>query len=96
MVKNVINLNTDTVITRAPPIEMLPDRSSPEVAIPNVYELQTVVEHICYYHTCCGFQTKTGVDKSSKKELFASWLGLTVKAVQQKFPELGETQNGHM
>ena len=46
LVKNVVNLNTDTIIVRAPPTYMLPDCTSIEEAGHNVCRLQTVAERV--------------------------------------------------
>ena len=46
LVENVTNLNTETVICRAPPTELLPNRPSATEVVHNVYKLQTVPERI--------------------------------------------------
>ena len=46
LVKNVVNLNTDTLIVRVPPTYMLPDCTSIEEAGHNVCRLQTVAERV--------------------------------------------------
>ena len=96
LVENVTNLNTETVICKAPPTESLPNRPPITEAVHNVYELQTVPERIRYFHVCAGFPTKRTWMKAIKGGFFASWPGLTEKAVNQHFPESEETQRGHM
>ena len=87
LVENVTNLNTETVVCRAPPTELLPNQPTIKEAVHNVYELQTVPERIRYFHACAGFPTKCTWMKVIKKGFFASWPGLTEKAVNQHFPE---------
>ena len=51
LLQNVTNLNTETVICKAPPTKHLPNRPSPTEAVHNVYGLQTIPEIIQYFHT---------------------------------------------
>ena len=91
MVDNVTYWNTETVICKAPPTELLPNRPPITEAVHNVYELQTVPERIRYFHACVSFPTKRTWMKAIKKGFFASWPGLTEKAVDQHFLESEET-----
>ena len=52
------NEDTETVLVKAPPMELLPDRPSTREAVHNVYELKTKPEVIRYYHAAAGFLTK--------------------------------------
>ena len=70
LVDNVTNLNTETVICKAPPTKLLPNRPSPTEAVHNVYELKTVPEKIRYFHVCAGFPTKHTWMKAIKKGFF--------------------------
>ena len=96
LVKNVTNENTDTVLVKAPPTELLPNRPGTEEAVHNVYELKTKPEVIRYYHATAGFPTKRTWLSAIKCGSFLSWPGLTVDAARKHFPELEETQKGHM
>ena len=49
-----------------------------------------------YLHACAGFPTKTTWIKAIRAGNFATWPHLTLKSVQQHFPESDETQQGHM
>jgi hypothetical protein len=67
-----------------------------EEAIHNVYELPSTKQVIRYLHACAGFPAKTTWIKAIRAGNFATWPHLTLKAVQQHFPESDETQQGHM
>ena len=69
---------------------------SSEEAINNVYELPSTEQVVRYLHACAGFPTKTTWIKAIRAGNYATWPHLTVKAVQQHFPESDETQQGHM
>ena len=91
----VLNQNTDTVLVTQPPTEYLPDRPPPIDAIHNVYELKTQPELIRYLHAAAGFPTKPTWLAAIKNKQFASWPGLTIKAVTKHYPESEETMKGH-
>ena len=61
-----------------------------------MYELPSTKQVIRYLHACAGFPTKTTWIKAIRAGNFATWPHLTLKAVQQHFPESDETQQGHM
>ncbi len=69
---------------------------SSEEAINNVYGLPSTKQAVRYLHACAGFPTKATWIKAIRAGNYASWPHLTVKAVQQHFPESDETQQGHM
>ena len=62
----------------------------------SVYELATQPEIVRFLHAAAGFPTKTTWLNAIQKGYFASWPGLTAKAVEKHFPESEETQKGHM
>ena len=57
----------------------------------NVYELKTQPELVQYLHACAGFPTKPSWIQAIKNRQYASWPGLTVKAVAKYFPESDKT-----
>jgi hypothetical protein len=91
----VLNNTTDTVLVNKPPTDFLPDRTPVIEAIHNVYELKTQPELVRYLHACAGFPTKPPWIQAIKNKQYASWPGLTVKAVAKHFPESDETIKGH-
>ncbi len=94
-VKDVTNNNTQTVLCNCPPSEFLPEQLPPPEAINNVYELKTQPELVRYYHAAAGFPTKPTWIQAINNRQFASWPGLTAKAVKKHYPEPEETQKGH-
>jgi hypothetical protein len=48
-----------------------------------------------YLHASAGFPTKPTWIEAIKNNHYASWPGLTVKAVTKHFPKSGETMKGH-
>ncbi len=95
LVPIVCNENTDTVFTSKPPTKFLPKRPPPIEAVHNVYELNTQPELIQYLHAAARFPTKLMLIKAIKNKQFASWPGLTTKAVAKHYPESKETLKGH-
>ena len=91
----VLNNNTDTALVNKPPTDFLPERTPVIEAIHNVYELKTQPELVRYLHACAGFPTKPSWIKAIKNGHYASWPGLTVKAVAKYFPKSKETMKGH-
>ncbi len=83
----ILNSNTDTVFVNKPPTEFLPDCLPAIEAIHNVYELKMQPELERHLHTCADFPTKPSWIKAIKNRQYASWPGLTVKAVAKYFPE---------
>ena len=51
---------------------------------------------ITYYHAAAGFPTKVTWLKAIANNHYASWPGLSTKAVRDHFPESEETPKGHM
>ena len=96
LVKNVKNLNTDTVIINKTPSELLSNRPPPKEAINNVYELKSKAEMVRYYHAAAGFLTKPTWIDAIENNFYASWPGLTADAVRKHYPESEETPKGHM
>ena len=70
-------------------------RSKQEVAA-NVYSLPSMPQTIRYLHAAVGFPTKDSWIKAIKNGNYATWPGITAKAVNRHFPESIETQKGHM
>ncbi len=91
----ILNSNTDTVLVNKPPTEFLPDCPPAVEAIHNVYKLKMQPELVRYLHACVGFPTKPSCIEAIKNRQYASWPGLTVKAVVKYFPESKETMKGH-
>ncbi len=91
-VKCIKKNNTKTVLCDCPPTEFLPKEPPPIKAIANVYELKTQPELVSYYRATAGFPTKPTWVMAIKNREFASWLGLTAKAVTKHFPELERRQ----
>ena len=92
----ITNLNTETILCNRPPTEFLRDRPPPTEAINNVYELRSQAELVRFFHAAAGFPTKATWIRAIKRGFYASWPGLTEKAVHKHFPESEETQKGHM
>ena len=91
----VLNNNTDTVFVNKPPTKFLPDCIPVIEAIHNVYELKTQPELVRYPYACAGFPTKPSWIRAIKNKQYASWPGLTVKAVAKYFPKSNETIKTH-
>jgi hypothetical protein len=70
-------------------------RSKQEVAA-SVYSLPSMPQTIRYLHAAAGFPTKDSWIKAKKNGNYATWLGITAKAVSRHFSESVETQKGHM
>jgi hypothetical protein len=83
------------VLVNKPPTEFLPDCPPAIEAIHNVYKLKTQPELVRYLHACAGFPTKPSLIEVMKNRQYASWPGLTIKAVAKYFPESKETMKGH-
>jgi hypothetical protein len=90
-----LNKNMDMIFTTKPPTKFLPEQSPPTKAIHNVYELKMQPELIRYLHAAAGFPTKLTWIKAIKNKQFASWPGLTTKAVSKHYPESEETSKRH-
>jgi hypothetical protein len=91
----VQNTNTNTVLVKKPPTEFLPNHPPPTEAVHNVYELKNQPELIQYLHAAEGFPTKPTWIAAIKNKQFASWPGLTAKAVAKHYPESKESMKGH-
>ncbi len=62
----------------------------------NVYNIPSIKEAIRYLHEAAGFPVKETWVEAIRAGNLITWLGITVKTVNQHFPELVETQKGHM
>ncbi len=91
----VQNTNTNTILVKKPPTEFLPDRLPPTEAVHNVYESKTQPELIRYLHAAAGFPTKPTWIAAINNKQFASWPGLTTKAIAKHSHESKETMKGH-
>ena len=78
----VENENTDTLLI---------DRPAPEQAVHNVYKLASREKTVRYLHAALGFPTKAIMLKAIRNKWLSSWPGLTIKAVNEFFPESEET-----
>jgi len=95
LVPIVRNNNTETILIKQPPSEYQPARPPPQDAVFNVYELKTEPELVRYLHASAGFPTKPMWLRAVKNRQYASWPGLTPKAIAKHFPESKETLKGH-
>ena len=86
LVKNMTNENTQTVLVKAPPMELLPNRPNVKEAVHNVYKLKTKPDMIQYYHAAAGFPTKQTWLHAIKCENFVSWPGLMLDTARKHFP----------
>ena len=87
LVPNVTNVNTQTNIVECPPTKE---------AIANVFELPSVEKLIAYFHAAAGYPIMSTWLKAIDKGNFATWPGLTSKAVRKYYPETDATMAGHM
>ena len=62
----------------------------------SVYDLPSTEMRIKYLHAAAGFPVKVTWIAAIKAGNYASWPGLTTKAVMRYFPESDETAKGHM
>lgn len=62
----------------------------------NVYSLPSMPQTIRYLHAAAGFPTKDSWINAIKNGHYSTWPGITVESVNRHFPELVETQKGHM
>ena len=62
----------------------------------NVYELPSTKEVVRFLHAALGFPTKATLLTAAKKGNLITFPGLTPKNISKHFPELDETQKGHM
>jgi hypothetical protein len=81
-----LNNNTNTVLVHKPPTKFLPDHPPPTKAVHNVYKLKMQPELIRYLYAAAGFLTKPSWIAAIKNKQFASWPGLTIKAIAQHHP----------
>ena len=72
------------------------DRPVPDEAINNVYKIPSTEPTIRYLHGDAGFPTKSTWPKTIRKGNYQSWPLVNSKNVNNFFPELEETQKGHM
>jgi hypothetical protein len=54
----------------------------------NVYNIPSMKEAICYLHAAAGFPVKETWVEAIRAGNFITWPGITVKTVNQHFPEL--------
>ena len=95
LVKNVHNINTDTIVVTKSSSELLQSAQPPTKQIISAYELKTKSELICYYHTATRFPTKPTWLAAIQNKWLASWISLSAAAVTKYFPKLEETWKGH-
>ena len=73
-----------------------PAASSPEEAINNIYDFNSIECTIRYLHAAAGFPIKYTWIKSILNGKYLTWPLITVTNVHKHFPESEETQKGHM
>jgi hypothetical protein len=95
LVPIVLNINTETVLVNKLPTEFLPDQPPPIKAIHNLYKLKMQPELVQYLHALAGFPTKPTWIEGIKNYHYASWPGLTIKAVTKHFPKSKKMMKGH-
>ena len=89
------NNNIKTILVKRPPSEFLPTRPPPQDAVFNVYELKMQMELVQYLHSSAGFPTKPMWLRAARNRQYASWPGLTPKAVSKHFPKSKDPLKGH-
>ncbi len=62
----------------------------------NVYSLPSISWVIRYLHAAAGFPTKDSWLKAIANGHYITWPGVTLNNMQKYFPELIETEKGHM
>ncbi len=62
----------------------------------NVYSLPSIQQSIKYLHAAAGFPVKETWIDAIKHGNFLTWPGLTTTTIRKHFPDLDETQQGHM
>ena len=72
------------------------DRPPQRYIINNLYELPIIELDIHYLHFSAGFPNKRTWLKAIWKGNYLYWSLINVKNVNKFFPELEETQKGHM
>ncbi len=60
-----------------------------------VYKLKTQPELVCYYHATTGFPTKPTWLTAIKNKQYASWSGLSIKAITRHYSDTEETPKEH-
>jgi hypothetical protein len=96
LVKNVVHVDEDTIITKKSSTKILRENPPPPIEhVLSVYELKTRLELIAYYHAATGFPTRPTWVKAIKNGHYESWPGLTATAAAKYFPESVETWQGH-
>ena len=87
LVPEVTNVNTQTRIVECPPVQE---------AVANVFEMPSVEKLIAYFHAAAGYPVMSTWIKAIDNGSFATWPGLTSKAVRKYYPETDATMAGHM
>ena len=62
----------------------------------NVYSLPLTAQSIMYLHAAAGYPVNDTWIAAIKAGNYNTWPGLSTQAVRRHFPELDETQKGHM
>jgi hypothetical protein len=89
------NLNIETIVSRVSLIELLVEKQPPIDHILSVYELNTRLELVRYYHATTGFPTQPTWIKTINNVHYQSWLGLTAALATRHFPESNKTWRDH-
>jgi len=84
---NVQNENTNTIVFNRP---------NPAEPIANVFELPSTEKTVKYFHAAAGYPTKETWVKAIRAGNYATWPGLSVKGVNECYPETDETPKGQM
>ncbi len=83
---SIMRAHTDSAMSVAPSNDY----------IHNIYEIPSIEPTIRYLHTAAGFPTKESWLRAIRRGNYNSWPLINVKNVAWHFPELEETQKGHM
>ena len=94
--QNVSDPNKQTILSAQKSAAEIIKKQNYDDFMCSVYELTTQPEIVRFLHAAAGFPTKATWLNAIQKGYFASWPGLTAKAVEKHFPESEETQKGHM
>ena len=83
----VIPLWRDKKITNEASETIVIDRLWPQKEISHVFEFPSIKDTISYYHAAAGLSTKETWVKAKSYGKYNTWLGLSVKAPKNHFPE---------
>jgi hypothetical protein len=82
--------NTNIVGDRASNIQGITERANA------IFKLPSTRQTILYHHALAGFPVQETFLNAVQAGNYATWPGLTIAALHKYFPNLDETQKGHM